>query len=42
MKDEIKLVTAFLALNFSVVILAVARYQKAGMDLSAVLSHLGG
>ena len=28
MKDEIKLVTTFLLLNFSVVALAVAGYQK--------------
>ena len=42
MKDEIKLVTAFLLLNFSVVILAVAGYQRAGMNLGAVLSHLKG
>ena len=42
MKDEIKLVTAFLMLNFSIVILAVAGYQKAGMNLGAVLNHLKG
>ena len=42
MKDEIKLVTAFLLLNFSVVILAIAGYQKAGMNFGAVLSHLKG
>ena len=42
MKDEIKLVTTFLLLNFSVVALAVAGYQKAGMNFSAVLSHLVG
>ena len=42
MKDEIKLVTIFLLLNFSVVALAVAGYQKAGMNLSAVVSHLWG
>ena len=42
MRDEIKLVTTFLLLNFSVVALAVAGYQKAGMNLSAVVSHLGG
>ena len=42
MKDEIKLVTAFLMLNFSIGILAVAGYQKAGMNLGAVLSHLKG
>ena len=42
MKDEVKLVTTFLLLNFFVVALAVAGYQKAGMNLSAVVSHLGG
>ena len=40
MKDDIKLVTAFLVLNFSVVALAIAGYQKSGMQLGAVLSHL--
>ena len=40
MNDDIKLVMAFLLLNFSVVVLAVAGYQKAGMDLGAVLDHL--
>ena len=40
MKDDIKLVTAFLVLNFSVVALAIAGYQKSGMRLSAVFSHL--
>ena len=40
MKDEFKLVTAFLVLNFSVVVLAIAGYQKAGMRLGAVFSHL--
>ena len=40
MKDEIKLVTAFLVLNFSVVALAIAGYQKSGMRLGAVFSHL--
>ena len=40
MKDEIKLVTAFLVLNFSVVVLAIAGYQKSGMRLGAVFSHL--
>ena len=40
MKDDIKLVTAFLVLNFSVVALAIAGYQKSGMRLGAVLSHL--
>ena len=42
MKDEIKLVTAFLLLNFSVVALAIAGYHKAAMNLGAVLSHLKG
>ena len=40
MKDELKLITAFLALNFSVVALAIAGYQKSGMRLGAVFSHL--
>ena len=40
MKDESKLIAAFLVLNFSVVALAVAAYQKSGMDFGAVLSHL--
>ena len=40
MKDEFKLVTAFLVLNFSVVALAIAGYQKSGMRLGAVFSHL--
>ena len=40
MKDNIKLVTAFLVLNFSVVALAIAGYQKSGMQLDAVFSHL--
>ena len=40
MKDDIKLVTAFLVLNFSVVALAIAGYQKSGMRLGAVFSHL--
>ena len=40
MKDNDKLVTAFLVLNFSVVALAIAGYQKSGMSLGAVLSHL--
>jgi hypothetical protein len=42
MKDEIKLVTTFLLLNFSIVLLVIAGYQKAGMNFSAVLSHLRG
>ena len=40
MRDELKLITAFLVLNFSVVALAIAGYQKSGMRLDAVLSHL--
>ena len=40
MKDDIKLVTAFLVLNVSVVALAIAGYQKSGMRLGAVFSHL--
>ena len=42
MKDEFKLVTAFLVLNLSVVALAIVGYQKSGMRFSAVLSHLTG
>ena len=42
MKDELKLVAAFLMLNFSVVALAIVGYQKSGMHFSAVLSHLTG
>ena len=42
MKNEFKLVTAFLVLNLSVVALAIAGYQKSGMRLSDVLSHLTG
>ena len=40
MRDELKLITAFLVLNFSVVALAIAGYLKSGMSLDAVLSHL--
>ncbi|WP_186588558.1 hypothetical protein [Synechococcus sp. A15-28] len=40
MRNELKLITAFLVLNFSVVALAIAGYQKSGMRLGAVLSHL--
>ena len=42
MKNEFKLVAAFLVLNLSVVALAIVGYQKSGMRLSAVLSHLMG
>ena len=42
MTDESKLIAAFLVLNFSVVALAVAAYQKSGMDFGSVLSHLKG
>ena len=40
MRDELKLVAAFLVLNFSVVALAIAGYHKSGMRLDAVLNHL--
>ena len=40
MRDDLKLIAAFLVLNFSVVALAIAGYQKSGMHLDAVLSHL--
>ena len=40
MRDDLKLTAAFLLLNFSVVALAIAGYQKSGMHLDAVLSHL--
>ncbi|MDC3011500.1 hypothetical protein OAZ24_04645 [Synechococcus sp. AH-736-G21] len=40
MKDEIKLVAAFLALNAGVIALAAAGYGKGGMNLSVVLEHL--
>jgi len=42
MKDEIKLVAAFLALNAGVIALAVAGYAKGGMNIGSVISHLGG
>lgn len=40
MKDEIKLVAAFLALNAGVIAVAVAGYAKGGMSIGAVLQHL--
>ena len=40
MKDEIKLIAAFLALNAGVIALAVAGYAKGGMNISAVLQYL--
>ena len=40
MKDEVKLVVAFLALNAGVIGLAIAGYSKGGMSLGAVLQHL--
>ena len=40
MNDEIKLVTAFLALNAGVIALAVAGYAKGGMNIGAVFQHL--
>ncbi len=41
MKDEVKLVAAFLALNAGVIALAVAGYTKGGMNIGSVISHLG-
>ena len=40
MKDEVKLVAAFLALNAGVIALAIAGYAQGGMNISAVLQHL--
>ena len=40
MRDDLKLIAAFLVLNFSVVALAIAGYQRSGMHLDAVFSHL--
>ena len=41
MKEEAKLVVAFLALNAGVIALAVAGYTKGGMNIGSVISHLG-
>ena len=41
MKDDFKLVTAFLALNAGVIALAFAGYLKGGFNIGAVLQHLG-
>ena len=41
MKDEVKLVVAFLALNAGVIALAVAGYTKGGMNIGSVIGHLG-
>jgi len=40
MKDEMKLVAAFLALNAGVIALAAVGYAKGGMNIGAVLQHL--
>tara|TARA_B100000524_G_C23545565_1_gene332876 strand:+ start:206 stop:334 length:129 start_codon:yes stop_codon:yes gene_type:complete len=40
MTDEQKLITAFLALNAGVIALAILGYAKAGMNITAVISHL--
>jgi len=40
MKDEVKLVAAFLALNAGVIALAIAGYAQGGMNINAVLQHL--
>ena len=40
MKDETKLIAAFLALNAGVIALAVAGYAKGGMNISVVLQYL--
>ena len=40
MRDDLKLIAAFLLLNLSVIAIAIAGYQKSGMHLDAVLSHL--
>ena len=40
MKDDTKLVAAFLALNAGVIAIAIAGYTKAGMNIGAVLQHL--
>tara|TARA_B100000405_G_scaffold278473_1_gene221322 strand:- start:1210 stop:1338 length:129 start_codon:yes stop_codon:yes gene_type:complete len=40
MKEDVKLVAAFLALNAGVIAIAIAGYSKGGMNISAVLQHL--
>ena len=40
MKDEVKLVAAFLVLNAGVIALAIAGYAQGGMNIRAVLQHL--
>ena len=40
MKDDVKLVAAFLALNAGVIALVFAGYLKGSMNISAVLQHL--
>ena len=41
MEDDVKLAIAFLALNAGVIALAIAGYSKGGMNLGAVIQHLG-
>ena len=41
MKDDTKLVAAFLALNAGVIALAIAGYTKGGMNIGAVLDYWG-
>jgi len=39
MKDDVKLVSAFLALNAGVMVLAFTGYLKGGMNIGAVFQH---
>ena len=41
MKDDIKLVAAFLSFNAGVFLLIIGIYVKGGMHIGAVLQHLG-
>ena len=40
MKNDVKLVAAFLALNAGVISLVFAGYLKSSMNIGAVLQHL--
>ena len=40
MQNDVKLVTAFLALNAGVISLVFAGYLKGSMNIGAVLQHL--
>ena len=42
MKDEVKLVCAFLALNAGVITVVVAGYLKSDMHIGVLVSHLLG